>query len=64
MERRSSSKRYGRKFEGDLTPSDFEVNFHLQFAKTYAYHFSISAKTGFGKRQRNVFFKTIDDDGK
>ena len=31
-------------FEGDLTPSDFELNFQPQFAKTYAYHFSISAK--------------------
>jgi len=31
-------------FEGDLPPSDFEVNIQLRFAKTYAYHFSISAK--------------------
>ena len=44
-----------------MTPSDFEFNFHPQFAKTYAYLFSIGTKVGFGKRQRNVFFKTIDD---
>ena len=42
MERRSSSKRYGREFEWDLTPSDFELNFNRQFAKTHAYHFMIS----------------------
>lgn len=30
--------------EGDLTPSDFEFNFQPRFAKTYANHFSISAK--------------------
>ena len=27
-----------------MTPSDFEVNSHPEFAKTYAYHFSINAK--------------------
>lgn len=29
---------------GVKSPSDFEVNFQPEFAKTYAYHFSISAK--------------------
>jgi len=31
-------------FEGDLTPSDFELNFHSRFAKTYACRFSITVE--------------------
>ena len=27
-----------------MTPSIFELNSHPEFAKTYAYHFAISAK--------------------
>jgi len=37
-------------FEGDLTPSDFELNSHPVFAKTDAYHFAISAKNALRQR--------------
>ena len=47
-------------FEGDLTPSDFELNSHSEFAKTYADHLEISANRRPLVEKNHGFFTRVD----